>query len=558
MRAFALVLGAWIAGASFAGEEVRLDGVWNFGFAEGRSIEQAFTAGFETPDRMVVPGCFDMMPQWLMKKGTGLYRRTFALKSPLKAAVLRIEGLGLRGAFRLDGRDIGVDELPWSTLELPVGPLAAGEHTLEAAVDNRVDPKTNRLFFPEYDFYSFGGFFHGLVLAEREPKVFVRTCDYRTGEVEVEVEGEGRKLVRVPNFKLWSPEEPNLTTLEVAGRKVRFGIREIKAENGRLFLNGKPLFLKGVNRHESHPDQGAATSEDLMLKDLQLLKSLGGNFVRGAHYPQTRRFLDLCDELGVLVWEESLGWGNYAASKWDPSRAELRDPEFRRLQLEQTKLMVRNSFNHPSVILFGFLNECQSSHPDCAAFVGELAAAIRSFDSGRLVTFAINRNPVEGAQEADAAAVHCDVVSFNTYPAWISSGGPGEAEAMRKEILDGPHGVNAVVAAYRKLYPKKPILVSEMGTCGVYGQRDPAAAQWTEEFQAEYFADVLEGCLGNPDLSGVALWQFTDARSYHRVGPVRVKPFARNLAGIFDGYRRPKLAAKVVADKFKSSRAVAK
>ena len=541
--ALACVLAASCASA-FA--DIDLNGIWAFRFEEGKSIEQAFTKDFAAADRMVVPGCFDCLPQWRMKKGTGLYRRSFSLATPMRDAVLRIEGLGLRGAFRLDGRELGVDELPWSTVELALGPLSAGTHVIEAAVDNRVDPQANRLFLGYYDFYSFGGFFHGVALAEREPRIFVRTCDYRTGEVEVEIEGGSKRRVRVPDFKLWSPEEPNLTTLEVDGRTVRFGIREVRAEKGRLYLNGRPLFLKGVNRHESHPEHGAATPEDVMLRDLQLVKSLGCNFVRGAHYPQSRRFLDLCDELGVLVWEESLGWGNHAGRRKDGTSAELSDPEFRRLQLEQTRLMVRNSFNHPSVILFGFLNECQSDHPDCKTLVDELAAAIRAFDSGRLVTFAVNRTPVTGSKAVDICSGACDVVSFNTYPAWISSGGPGGAAAMRREIADGPAGVNPLVAAYRKLYPDKPILVSEMGTCGIYGQRDETAAQWTEEFQAEYVADVLDACLANGDLCGVTLWQFSDAKSYHRTGAVRCKPFAANLAGLFDGFRRPKLAAETV------------
>ena len=529
---------------------VELGGCWDFRFEEGKSIEQAFVVDFVTTDRMVVPGCFDTMPQWLMKKGTGLYRRVFVLAAPMSNAVLRVEGLGLRGPFRIDGRAVGVDELPWSTVEIPVGPLAAGRHVLEAAVDNRVDSQTNRLFIGDYDFYSFGGFFHGVALVEREPKIFVRTRDYRTGEVEVEVEGGAKRRIKVPNFKLWSPDEPNLTTVEIDGRTVRFGIREIRAEGRRLFLNGKPIFLKGVNRHESHPDHGAATTEETMLRDLQLVKSLGCNFVRGAHYPQSQRFLDLCDELGVLVWEESLGWGNHAGRRADGVPFELSDPGFRRLQLEQTRLMVRNSFNHPSVIFFGFLNECQSDHPDCKTLVEELASAIRAFDSGRLVTFAVNRNPVKGARAVDICSAVCDIVSFNTYPAWISSDGPGDAAAMRREIADGPSGVNPLVAAYRRLYPDKPILVSEMGTCGIYGQRDVSAPQWTEEFQSEYLADVIDVCLANSDLCGVTLWQFADAKSYHRTGAVRSKPFATNLAGLFDGWRRPKQAVELVRRRF--------
>ena len=87
-----------------------------------------------------------------------------------------------------------------------------------------------KLARPYYDFYFYGGFYHGVKLVEREPKVFVRTLDYRTGKIEVEIEGGTKEVRTIPDFKLWSPEAPNLTTIEVAGRKVRFGIRQIEAK----------------------------------------------------------------------------------------------------------------------------------------------------------------------------------------------------------------------------------------------------------------------------------------------------------------------------------------
>ena len=86
-----------------------------------------------------------------------------------------------------------------------------------------------------------------------------------------------------------------------------FGIREIRTENARILLNGKPIYLKGFNRHESAPISGAATTLQEMLVDLQHLKSLHVNFIRGCHYPQSQTFLQLCDQMGFLVWEESLG-----------------------------------------------------------------------------------------------------------------------------------------------------------------------------------------------------------------------------------------------------------
>ena len=110
-----------------------------------------------------------------------------------------------------------------------------------------------------------------------------------------------------------------------------------------------------------------------------------------------------------------------------------------------------------------------------------------------------------------------------------------------------------VVASYRSRYPNKPIIVSEMGTCGEYGRHDPAGAQWTEEFEAEYVGDVLDTVFAEPEICGMTIWQFTDARSYHRGGAtIRSKPFAENLAGLFDGYRRAKVVVKTVTEKFKA------
>ena len=268
-----------------------------------------------------------------------------------------------------------------------------------------------------------------------------------------------------------------------------------------------------------------------MLADIQNLKALGANFVRGAHYPQAERFLDLCDENGILVWEETLGWGN--GTPWnDPAKKEFASPDFLADNLEQARLMVEKSFNHPSVVLFGFLNEFASDTPAGKAIADRIVAQIRSYDSGRLVTFACNHNDSDIANEAT------DVVSFNTYPGWIGSqpGTPEHLQELMEKDLAG------IVAYFRSKWPGKPILVSEMGACGEYGRHDAAAAQWTEEFEAEYLADAARAVAARPESCGRTVWQLTDCRSFHRAGgDVRCKPFAENLAGIYVGYPRPKL-----------------
>ena len=517
---------------------ISLNGSWCFRFEEDKPLESAAVADFAATDTMSVPGCFDVMPKWNLKHGTGLYRRSFTLAEPMKDAVLVVDGMGIRSKFAIDGRDLGVRVTPYARLEIPVGPLAAGEHTVFAAVDNIMEWPRVKLARPYYDFYFYGGFYHGVRLVEKEPKVFVRTRDYRTGEVEVEVEGGQKETRRIPDFKLWSPEAPNLTTIEASGRKIRFGIRTVEAKNGKIYLNGKPIFLKGFNRHESEISSGSATSETLMRQDLQRLKALGGNFIRGAHYQQCERFLDLCDEMGVLVWEESLGWGNgqsYVNGKFPPN--ELTDAEFCDLQVAQTREMVRASFNHPSVILCGFLNECNSSLPACKSLVDRLAGTIRAERSGRLVTFAAN------VIEKDICCSNVDVVAFNAYPGTIPAQ-PGTPAQLKDKVAKR---FNEAVRIFRGRHPDKPIMVSESGCGGMYGVHDPNASINTEEYQDEYLADILETLWANPDVVGFSIWQMNDGRTRERYCDLSCSAFfGGSIAGVFDQMRRPKMSVTTV------------
>ena len=537
-----LVAAALMAYVGTAWADVSLDGTWDFRFEEDKILETAGDAGFSATDRMTVPGCWDTMPRWYMKHGTGLYRRTFILEKPLKDAVLVVDGMGIRARFEVDGRDLGTHPYPYARLELPVGPLAAGEHTVFAAVDNVMEWPRVKLARPYYDFYFYGGFYHGVKIVERQPKVFVRTLDYRTGEIEIEVEGRGTERRFVPNFKLWSPEEPNLTTIEVAGRPVRFGIRQVEARDRRIYLNGREIFLKGFNRHESEMTSGSATSETLMLQDIQRLKAAGGNFIRGAHYQQCERFLDLCDEMGVLVWEESLGWGNgqdYVNGKFPPN--ELKDPEFCDLQVHQTRAMVRASFNHPSVIISGFLNECNSRLPVCKTLVDRLIETVRAERTGRLVTFACN------VCSEDICCENVDLVSFNAYPGTIPME-PGTPKMLKDSVS---RAFTKRISDFRKRYPDKPIMVSESGVGAAYGAHDPNASTLTEEFQDEYLKDIFETLWANPDCVGFSIWQMNDGRTRERFNPKAVSSFfGGSLAGVFDQMRRPKMSLATVRDYF--------
>lgn len=565
IRLLAVVaLAAWAAvaraGSVFLECEVSslsLNGQWDFRFEEGRSIEQAGKADFAATGKMSVPGCYDAQGELRFKRGTGLYRRSFTLARPVENAWLVVNGMGLRGAFEIDGKSLGVHPYPYARLELATGPLAAGEHTLFAALDNRLDWRTMKLARTFYDFYFFGGFYRDVELRFDNTKLLARTRDYRTGEVELEVAGEegertlvfdgtnrvkavfgdGKAVVKVPNFRVWSPAHPNLHTVQFNGATFRFGIRTVEARNRRIYLNGEPVFLKGVNRHEQSRGRGVVMTRDECVRDLKLLKDLGANFIRGAHYQQDPKFLDLCDEMGFLVWEESLGWGNGQDYTKEGPVEELKDETFVAQQLHTTREMVRASFNHPSVIIYAFLNECGSHKKECKELVDRLIGEIRALDSGRLISFACN------VCDRDICHENTDIVAFNAYPGTIPAR-PGTPKELRDYVKKD---FDRTVKRFRAKYPEKPIMVSESGCAGFHGLRDECAAFGTEDFQNEYLVDILDALWANEDVVGFAIWQFADSTTHQRNSAGKSgRIFGFSTAGLYDFERRPKLSVETV------------
>lgn len=159
----------------------------------------------------------------------------------------------------------------------------------------------------------------------------------------------------VKNPRLWSTDQPVLYTLEATvtsgtgtqTTQTRIGFRNFEfVKKGPFLLNGKRLLLRGTHRHEDHAGLAAAMTEDLMREEMIAMKEMGVNFIRLGHYQQSRVILDLCDSLGILVWEE-IPW----------CRGGLGGPVYQ----EQGKRMLRNMigqhYNHPSVIIWGLGNE---------------------------------------------------------------------------------------------------------------------------------------------------------------------------------------------------------
>jgi beta-galactosidase len=155
--------------------------------------------------------------------------------------------------------------------------------------------------------------------------------------------------------QLWSTDRPLLYTLEltlttpngVVTQKEKLGFRHFTfAEKGPFFLNGKRLLLRGTHRHEDHAGIGAAMTEDLMRTEMIMMKEMGVNFIRLGHYQQSRIILNLCDSLGILVWEE-IPW----------CRGGLGGDRYKQQARDMLRNMIEQHYNHPAVFIWGLGNE---------------------------------------------------------------------------------------------------------------------------------------------------------------------------------------------------------
>ena len=509
---------------------LNLDGIWEFAWTKDVSEEPDFDSF------AAVPGCFDAEGLRFNQRGIGWYRRKITISAARQR--LKIGSFGLHAEIFLDGRKLAESYLAWSPLVMDFS-VEPGEHELVIRTDNFI--QDHPLFMDRYDFYGFGGIFDHVTLREVSAQE-IRTLeilplDHTTGEILLRIETEAPVLkiafdngaeqtientrelrLKVPDFQVWSPDHPFLHTVRINERTEEFGIRTLDWSGPQLKLNGEEIKLLGVNRHESHPEFGPATPESLIVSDLLRIKRAGMNFIRGSHYPQREFFFKMCDRLGLMVWEEPLSWGN---------TAEELGPRFLDTLAQQLEQTIHDSFNHPSLIIHGFLNECASDTEPGIQAVKRMVEICHRLDPIRPATFASNR-PLR-----DQCFGLVDMVSMNVYPGWYGG----------DDISD----VSERLEEFSRLCPGKPKVISEIGAGAIYGCHSEAPhVPWSEEFQEEYISLVVKSVVDNPNWNGVILWMYCNANTFTKTVYKTGRPRGYNNKGLLDEYRRPKMAWKTL------------
>lgn len=174
----------------------------------------------------------------------------------------------------------------------------------------------------------------------------------------------------IENPRKWSAETPNLYTVNFVlrdkkGNIVEFiskkiGFRKVEIKGGQLLVNGQPIYLKGVNRHETDPNTGQTVSKESMEQDIKVLKEFNINAVRTSHYPNDSYFYELCDKYGIYVVDEanieSHGMG------YDPTETIANKPTWELAHLQRLERMLERDKNHPSIIIWSMGNEAGNGY----------------------------------------------------------------------------------------------------------------------------------------------------------------------------------------------------
>jgi len=228
--------------------------------------------------------------------------------------------------------------------------------------------------------------------------------------------------------KLWSPKTPHLyrCTVKVdrpGGEYVAeemFGVKHTEfVEHGPFKLNGERLLLNGTHRHEDHAGYANAMPDELIEEEMKLIKAMGANFIRLAHYQQSRRVLELCDRLGLLVWEE-IPW----------CRGGVGDADFKEMCREKLRNMIGQHFNHASVLFWGLGNEDDwpTEYPEInkdkiRAFFTELNGLAHELDPSRYTSI----------RRCDFARDTVDVYSPSIWAGWYSGTYPEYQKSLETQ-----------------------------------------------------------------------------------------------------------------------------
>lgn len=319
---------------------------------------------------------------------------------------------------------------------------------------------------------------------------------------------------KIDNPQLWSPEHPNLYAVEtsVYDPKIKQVLDKVNNNTGfrwykfdgkeGFFLNGKPYKLNGVCRHQDQQPIGNALSDEMHRRDMQMIKDMGVNFIRISHYPQDDAILEQCDKLGLLAWEEIPVIDIVPEDKNFTGNCE-----------NMLREMIRQHYNHTSVIMWGYMNEIllmtqrkyqgdalKAPTDRALTLANHLEKVLKEEDLYRPSTMAFH-----GSDSYNKAGFNdiVDVVGWNLYQGWYSDDFTGFERFLRDQ---------------QAKHPDNPKIVSEYGAGSDkrIHSLNPQRFDFSIEYQQEYIEHYLPVIEKEKYISGATYWNFIDFGSAAR------------------------------------------
>lgn len=549
-------------------KSINLNGQWNIIFdPENKGGEKGFQRGENlSNDVSYVPSCWNMQFNKFDYFGVVWYSRKFTIMTDSNSRLIFHAVSGLAIVY-LDGKELGRHYGSYNKFFFDIPNLSAGEHTLVVKVDNTVnDEDTLPLRF--VDWFVWGGIYRGVELEQFDnlsiENIYIDTkwSNYKVAEVIVKtkiknwsnkdadevfnvdvnsVTKASQKItikagsVQDISFALkdlmpvlWDTENPRLYQFHINCSNddlyERTGFRKLETKKDKMLLNGKEIFIKGVNRHNDHPELGYAINAPLIYRDMQIIKELGANAIRGSHYPNDPIVMDYCDQMGLLFWEELAFWNHPAES--------LAKPLLHQRALQMTREMIDRDYNHPSIIIWSIQNESKSSSQEGLDLFSEIAVEMKRLDKSRLISFA------SACSKNDICFDLVDVVCWNMYPGWYDD------ERMTDD-LDTKFESKLKDARNWLIEHKqdKPFMITEFGAAAILGETSfEPGRRWTENYQQKLLEKSIKAMLDSKVVQGFYIWQFCDGRTA-LPGKVSInRPKCFNNKGIVNEYRKPKMA----------------
>lgn len=343
-------------------------------------------------------------------------------------------------------------------------------------------------------------------------------------------DGSAALDLKLAPCQFWSPQNPHLYRLRVElldgvsvidEYEIRFGVREVSITDGKLLLNGKPVYLKGFGRHEDFPVLGKALSLPLVVKDFGMMKWVHANSFRTSHYPYSEEMMDMADRQGFLIVDE------VPAVSLDMRQVNANTIAAHK---QTVKALIERDRNHPSVIMWALGNEPnlvgESGYHQGSgrAYWKEIFDHARTLDATRPFTVP----NCTRAGTADPVFEFSDVLSLNRYYGWYEF--PGRID----------HGVSVLEKEMETIHQKygKPILITEFGADTIPGLHSISDQMFTEEYQEEYLARHIKLFRSKEYIVGEHVWNFADFRA-----PQHFRRVVLNMKGVFTRTRQPKAAA---------------